>query len=338
MNSNLKVNTSDNRTKLLNKRLCDLDLCIEGAWFEPLIKRVKRELRGRGLLFFPNLWLSDEWFCMEGHTGLALPFYLCNKDLLKMEKLFIGPVDGGSEMQFIKTLRHEVGHAIEHAFELQNHPLRIKYFGGTNSKVYPKHYSPVRYSKRFVINLEDNYAQSHPDEDFAETFAVWLQSKSKWKKKYKNWPALHKILAMDQMMKEISGQNPKRLNAKPVDELSTMNQTLKTYYQNKIKQQRKYKFKVYDDDLRGQFLKSQGAVKAEKYLKTHKKDLLHSVSVGVGLPKYRLETIYKQIYIKAKSLDLYVKSNQIETHKEMLDLFTKTSLQFIEENQHRIYM
>ena len=74
---------------------------------------------------------------------------------------------------------------------------------------YPDRYRPQRRSTRFVRHLPGWYAQSHPDEDFAETFAVWLRPGSRWRSRYARWPvALAKLAYVDSLMQELRDVRP----------------------------------------------------------------------------------------------------------------------------------
>ena len=57
-------------------------------------------------------------------------------------------------------------------------------------------------------SLEGWYAQSHPVEDFAETFAVWLAPRSNWRAQYENWPALRKVEYIDRTMRRLKNRKP----------------------------------------------------------------------------------------------------------------------------------
>jgi hypothetical protein len=59
-----------------------------------------------------------------------------------------------------------------------------------------------------VRHLPAWYAQKHPDEDFAETFAVWLNPHSNWREVYADWNCLNKLLYVDELVKRIGSQPP----------------------------------------------------------------------------------------------------------------------------------
>ena len=174
--------------RLLEVRMCDLKLTIEGTDLEPRIAEINAELDARGLTFRPFYYLSDEWFTPDGVPGIAIPFYLAHPRLAKLELKEMLEVEGGDPESCLRILRHEVGHAIDNAYDLRRRPTRRRLFGNPATE-YPEYYTPKPYSKSFVQHLDHWYAQSHPDEDFAETFAVWLDPHSMWGPRYAGWPA-----------------------------------------------------------------------------------------------------------------------------------------------------
>ena len=164
--------------ELLDLQMRQLDIRIEGSALEPRIAQLHEELAARGLTFRPHYWLSDEWFTPDGIPGVAIPFYLAHPRLAKLELAQMLEVEGGDPEWCMRILRHEAGHAIDNAFALRRKRQRREIFGSP-SQEYPEFYAPKPYSKSFVLHLDAWYAQSHPDEDFAETFAVWLTPSSR---------------------------------------------------------------------------------------------------------------------------------------------------------------
>jgi hypothetical protein len=132
----------------------------------------------------------------------------------------------------MRILRHETGHAIQHAYQLQRRRTWQQLFGRSSTR-YPTHYRPNPASKRFVQHLRLWYAQSHPDEDFAETFAVWLRPKADWRKRYAGWPALRKLEYVDELMTEISGALPVVRSRRQHEPLRTLGKTLAEHYEAK---------------------------------------------------------------------------------------------------------
>lgn len=185
--------------KLLDLRMCQLGLSIEGSLLADRIADLQGELDARGLqLFKPHCWLSDEWFTPDGVPGVALAFYLAHPRLERLERAQMLEVEGGTPEWCMRILRHEAGHAIDNAYKLRQRRRRQQIFG-PSYKAYPEYYDPRPYSKSFVLHLDSWYAQSHPDEDFAETFAVWLTPNLDWRERFGDWPALKKLEYMGQM-------------------------------------------------------------------------------------------------------------------------------------------
>ncbi|MEZ4872245.1 MAG: putative zinc-binding metallopeptidase [Bdellovibrionales bacterium] len=193
--------------ELLLVKVRDLDLDIERTPLVSYIEQLRSELRRRGLSFNPNIWLGDEWCNPEGSTGVVVPFTLAHPRLIRLERQYVGFAEGTTENSFMRLLRHEVGHAIESAYNIVRHPLREMVFGNTD-RPYPKSYRPDKQSRDFVRHLPNYYAQAHPDEDFAETFAVWVTEKKHWRELYRNWGALDKLKVMDLLMRDACDLTP----------------------------------------------------------------------------------------------------------------------------------
>src|SRR5262245_21751698 len=173
--------------KLLEVRMCDLGLRVGGALLDSAIKELRRDLRRAKLRFRPHFWLGTEWFTPDGIPGVAIPFYLAHPRLMALEERQIYEAEGGTPESCLRILRHEAGHAIDNAFRLRRRRDRQRLFG-RSSQPYPQFYTPRPYSRRYVVHLESYYAQSHPDEDFAETFAVWVSTpEDVWRKRYAEW-------------------------------------------------------------------------------------------------------------------------------------------------------
>ena len=184
--------------------MCDLGLAIEGSGLEPRLQELEASWPSGGSIFRPHYWLSDEWFCPDGVPGIAIPFYLAHPRLARLEQAQMLEVEGGTVEWCLKILRHEAGHAIDNAYRLRERRRRRELFG-LSSAPYPKYYLPRPYSKSFVMHLDAWYAQSHPDEDFAETFAVWLDPGGDWRSRYADWPARRKLEYVDHVMRGLAG-------------------------------------------------------------------------------------------------------------------------------------
>src|SRR5689334_14132082 len=239
--------------KLLDVRMCQLGVAIETSVLTERIETLQQELDSRGLgTFKPHFWLSDEWFTPDGVAGVAIPFYLAHPRLAQLERTQMLEVEGGTPEWCMKILRHEAGHAIDNAYKLRQRRRRQQIFGPSYMQ-YPQYYTPKPYSKSFVLHLDSWYSQSHPDEDFAETFAVWLTPDSDWASRYADWPALRKLEYMDGLMKEIAGQKPVLKNRQRLEPLEQLRSTLGKHYATKRTHYGVDHPNFYDRDLRRLF-------------------------------------------------------------------------------------
>jgi len=210
-------------------RLCDLGLRLEESAVAPRVERLRDELARRGLRFRPHVWLSVDWFTPDGVPGLAVPFYLAHRRLVRLERRHMAEVEGGSRDQCLRLLRHETGHAICNAYRLHRRKRWRAAFGSVATP-YRATYVPKPYSRKYVVNLRNWYAQSHPLEDFAETFAVWLQPGTRWRRDYDGWPALRKLELVDELMSEIAGRPALERSRERPESLPRMRITLREHY------------------------------------------------------------------------------------------------------------
>src|SRR3954465_11554722 len=214
--------------ELLKVRLRNLRVKVEGTWLEGCLEDLNEELDQRGLRIKPHAWISSEWFSPDDTPGIGIPFYLAHPRLTRLERKMIIDVEGGTVPECMRILRHEAGHVVQHAHQLHSRRRWQRLFG-PSSKRYPSYYRPKPTSKRYVQHLPLWYAQSHPDEDFAETFAVWLTPRSNWRKRYAGWPALKKLEYVDELMQEVGDAKPRLVTRAFVDPVSTLKYTLGEY-------------------------------------------------------------------------------------------------------------
>ena len=208
--------------QLLERRLSSLRVTVGGTWLEDCVSSLHEELKERGLRLRPHAWISSEWFSPDSTPGIAIPFYLAHPRLMKLEKKMMLEVEGGTREWFMKLIRHEAAHAFSYAYRLPKKKKWQQIFGQTSREETPQFYRPRPFSRSYVMHLDDWYAQSHPDEDFAETFAVWLTPGSDWARRYQGWKALQKLEYVDELMKQlagrppvVSGRGPRRRGARP---------------------------------------------------------------------------------------------------------------------------
>ncbi len=292
-----------------------LGLTITGSALDPLITRLYAELEAQGLSFKPPCFLADEWFCPVGVPAIGIPFYLSHPRLRRLEKEMILEVEGGSTTEFLRLMRHETGHAYSYAYGLYRKPAWRKIFGSASME-YPDTYHPRPYSKSYVVHLENWYAQSHPDEDFAETFAVWLTPGLNWRKKYKDWKALKKLEFVDKLMKSLHGKEPTCLPPQDFKEFAGLDMKLKTYFRKKMKAYEENYPHFYDRDLRLLFTdkeEEKSTVKAVDYLKKSREKLMRAVAFWTKEKRYTIDQLMQRFITRTGELGLYVREGQLNT-------------------------
>ena len=207
--------------EFLSRPIRDLGLKLEGSPVERFVEQLYRELDAKGLTKFrPACYLTDEWGCPSGEPVIGIPFYLAHAALAELEKQTHDLEDAREIMMY---LRHEAGHAFTYAYRLHNSPEWKQMFGPFR-RPYRDNYRPAPFSRDYVRHLPGWYAQKHPDEDFAETFAVWLTPRSNWRKRYRGWPALEKLRYLDRLARKVGRSDPPRRRGQTditVDEMET---------------------------------------------------------------------------------------------------------------------
>jgi len=220
--------------KLLETRICDLDLKFDGLMLR-LIRKVASELRNKGIKFRPEYYYGTGWGCVDGSISIELPFWFGTKALRELEdELNLGGVEDESEV--LMGLRHEIGHAILYAYRLYRDREWGRLFGNMK-KVYRDYYIYNPWSKRHVRHLPEHYAQKHPDEDWAETFAVWLKPRSNWRTKYGKTPAIRKLEFVDTVMKEIGRLDPPVTKTDRDEPIESVRMTVAEFYKIKLTSQ-----------------------------------------------------------------------------------------------------
>ncbi len=313
----MKTNTSDNWVNLsdedlLEKRICDLKLKIEESDLQHFVEALYQNLQAKNILLKPKCYLGDEWFVLEGETAIGIPFFLSHPRLKKIEEKRMLEVEGGNPEWFMKLLRHEAGHAVYYAYQLYKNPDVNKIFGPPSSEETPQYYRPKPYSKSFVRHLDHWYAQAEPDEDFAETFAVWLSPHIDWKTYYKGWPALKKLQFMDQRMQEIAGKEPAHVSNSKDFSVQNLKLKLKTYYQRKQKLFAQDYPDFYDHDLKEIFSEGDSATGSNsvRFMKQNRKMIVDQVSEWTGEKKFIVNNLYKKLMERCEKIKLKYNKNE----------------------------
>ena len=294
--------------RLLDTRICDLPIRIKGSFIEPHIKRLYSELNVRGIRFKPHVWLSAEWFTPDGVPGFAIPFYLAHPRLMKLERKYMREVEGGTDVECMRILRHEAGHALDNAFRLHFKRRWIRTFGSFAQK-YPPSYKPKPNSRRYVLNLDAWYAQAHPAEDFAETFAVWLQPRSNWRRRYRGWPALRKLEFVDRLMGELAGKPPAVTKGHKTYDVRRLRSRLRTHYDRRRRLYAEESPGFFDSDLKHIFVDRSAASNgtgASRFLRRWRKPIVDSVVFWTRERKFTVDRLLKQLITRCDELKLCV--------------------------------
>lgn len=286
-------------------RLSDLGVSLEGTPLERRLAQLYEELAQRRIRFRPACWLSDEWFVPVHVPGIAAPFYLGHPRLEKLERHMMFEVEGGTKGWCMRLLRHEAGHAIETAYRLQQRPKWKRIFGRA-STAYPDHYRPNPFSREYVLHLDWWYAQSHPSEDFAETFAVWLNPRSRWRRRYDSWPVLDKLEYVDELMTELADQPPSVTSRARIDPLHKLRQTLGTHYRDKRARYLSEDRDVYDGTLYELFSDHapSGAPRATGLIRRARRELREHFAAGDREKDYVVKLALRELTNRCRELDL----------------------------------
>jgi hypothetical protein len=298
--------------ELLQLRFCDLKLPLARTPLQRRLQRVYGELERRGIHFRPHMWLAEEWFSPDGIPGIAVPFYLAHPRLMRLERRMMRQVEGGNSNWMMRILRHEVGHAIDTAYRLRRRARWREIFGPA-SLPYPDSYRARPGSRRFVQHLGDWYAQSHPTEDFAETFAVWLKPNSDWRRTYASWPAWEKLHFVDEIMQDIAVQPTLVRSRAYIEPLRENKRTLAQHYREKLARLTDWRSEAADGLLLRVFArkpKRQGVARAASFLRSHRRELLAGAKLLSDADSYTLHQVLRLAIDRSDNMQLYLRGSQ----------------------------
>lgn len=308
--------------------MCDLELRIEGTALQARIDRLHAELRRAGLRFSPYTWLSTDWFTPEGSSGFAIPFFLAHPRLVRLEHSQMLEAEGSTREWCMRLLRHEAGHALDNAFRLHRRSDWRALFG-RYTEPYRADYLARPHSRDFVHHLGFWYAQSHPAEDYAETFAVWLAPGSRWQKVYAGWPALQKLERLEAILLDIQGQRQLVSSRDRPQSLPQLRQTLREYYRRKKASFGTPQPWAHDDQLGRLFDGPTGGRRRESaavFLRGHRIELRARVSTLTGQSRYVVDQALATMISRCKELDLRCVRPRAETRLLAAVLLTMISL------------
>ncbi|MBU6375790.1 MAG: putative zinc-binding metallopeptidase [Bdellovibrionales bacterium] len=308
--------------ELLKLRISELRLTIEGSWLHERVEHLQGELSSKGLAFHPHVYLGDEWFSPAGVVAISIPFYLAHPRLMTLERKMMLEVEGGTSEWCEKLLRHEAGHCFDHAYGFSKTRKWRRLFGSPSQEYAPENYRPKPYSRSYVRHLPNWYAQAHPDEDFAETFAVWLASDKNWRSEYSKWPvALEKLEYIDEQVR-LSAGKPWVVPGKNLPFSATrMSTTLENYYAKRKREHADEYPDFYDEDLRKIFSGppelSKRDAGASGFMRRNQKIIIDSVSKWTGERKFPVQRLVKKLQDRCETLDLRLGKDITQTSLEV---------------------
>jgi len=295
--------------EILNKPIRDLGLKIEGSPLQRLVQQLYRELEQKRLMKFrPLCYLTDEWGCPSGEPVIGIPFYLADADLAHLEKEMNDLEDTREIMMY---LRHEAGHAFNYAYKLHQTPEWKQLFGPFR-RPYHDNYRPIPFSRNFVRHLAGWYAQKHPDEDFAETFAVWLTPRSAWRKRYRGWGAMAKLRYMNRIAKALGNTDPVRRRGRTDITVDEMEATVGEFYQ-RVNDEIPLVDLALDTDLRDIFDTSKRrktATPAHEFLHTQRKSVVDKVAYWTGAQRPLIKRLIEVIEERIDELGLFADTDR----------------------------
>ena len=326
--------------QLLDLRLYDLGVTLEGSDVEPAVRQLHQELAGAGVRFRPHAWLSDEWFTPDGVPGIAIPFYLAHPRLRKLEQSQMLEVEGGTHDWCMRILRHEAGHALDNGYRLHRKQAYRNLFGSWHEP-YPDSYRPRPNAKRFVVHLDLFYAQSHPAEDFAETFAVWLNPASQWRTQYAKWPALTKLDYVNELMTRIGSTLPPVQTRRRTHPMRLLRMTLREHYARRRQRSCRSAPGVLDRDLRRIFGDAGSGGRsacAGEFVESIRDELRTMVSRWTGASGLTIDRSIADMVLRIRSLGLRLRKPPHEAKVNLMMMLAVQTTHYLNDGRNRVML
>lgn len=317
------------RHTLMGRKISELGLSMKGTRVERMVEQLYSELDQRGLRFRPPVYLSDQWGCPDRTPLIGVPFYLADPRLERIEDDFAEGIE--SDQESMRFMRHEAGHAFNYAYRFYERPDWRQAFGPF-SRPYRERYKADPFSHDFVRHILGWYAQKHPDEDFAETFAVWLTPDLDWRSAYRGWGALAKLEYVDRVMGEIIDQAPEVMI--PTDDdlpVESMRYSLADHYSGLSASIPIGDSTIFDGDLRNIFAapdESPQGQSAEQFLASHRREIVGRISYWTGEGPSAVRQLIDMLRGRASHLDLRVRGLEASTLIELTAFGTAVMMNY----------
>ena len=324
--------------EILAIRIRDLGLELIRSPLHGYVQALYSELENRGISFRPPCYLADEWLCPDREPIIGIPFILAHPRLLHIEKQMMFEAEGATAAECMKLLRHECGHALNYAYRLYSRTRWRELFGPFTAP-YLSSYSYQPYSRRYVVHLPNAYAQAHPDEDFAETLAVWLTPGEDWREKYRDWPALAKLEYVDRVVSKLAEQPPVVVtNATPWS-AGRMTSTLGAWYERRRRYLGPEFAGYYDGALRSIFTQGSAAdragVPASRMLRRYRRRIMNSVAACSGLRKYDVHELLNRLIRRCDTLGLCIDGPEADALIRVTSLVSAAAVRSFKFDENR---
>ena len=190
-----------------------------------------------------------------------------------------------------------------------------------------------------MLHLDSWYAQSHPDEDFAETFAVWLTPDAEWRQRYHDWPAVKKLKYMDDLMRSVAGKTPALTSGGTLDPLPSLKKTLRQHYRRKRRHYGIDYPSFYDRDLRRLFSDAPEFaqhITAAQFLTRIRKPIRKLVSDWTGIYQYTIDQVFMDMIERCRQLNLRLAVTEDQARLEFPVLLTVQAMNYLHQGGHRV--
>jgi hypothetical protein len=186
-----------------------------------------------------------------------------------------------------------------------------------------------------VLHLGHWYAQSHPTEDFAETFAVWMQPKARWRRDYADWPAIRKLEFVDQLMEELATRAPRRRDRSVIEPLARVEQTIGDHY--RLKRQRYGGAeRRYDRWMARVFVartRRPRAISASRFVREIEPQLRRLLERRARLHPYFVDHAIRTVRQRSRQLDLVLRGPRREAKRPVVRLHERIVLDILKRNR-----
>ena len=320
-------NSAEQRERLLHQQIADLGLKLEGTRLEKLVQELYRELGEAGIRLRPPVYLAGEWGCPEGKPIIGVPFYLADEKLSRLESEIMEGIEGETEEEIMRYLRHEAGHAFNYAYTLHTTDEWRDLFG-PYSRPYQDDYIPNPFSRNFVRHIAGWYAQKHPDEDFAETFAVWLTPGSTWREDYRGWGCYAKLLYIERIVREIGDTEPP-ISADDYDVAQEAMHFSIAEYNRRFGPVAVDVGPYFDSDLRDIFPPPPGRerptdwIPADRFLEVNRRNLVGHVNYWTGVSDSVVRSLVNHFIERCRALGLWL--NPAESGDALVEVTAYTT-------------